>query len=36
MAIDDAGLNCDSLVGNVDCKDTVHAGEADDNAARGW
>jgi hypothetical protein len=36
MAIDDAGLNGDPLVGDVDGKDTVHAREADDNAARGW
>ena len=36
MAIDDAGLNGDPLVGDVDGEDTVHAGEADDDAACGW
>jgi len=36
MAIDDTRLDCDPLVGDVDCKDTVHARKADDNTARGW
>ena len=35
VRIDDAGLDHDALVGNVDVEDAVHAGEADDDAALG-
>jgi hypothetical protein len=34
MAVDNAGFNSDPLVGDVDCKDTVHSREADDDATR--
>ena len=36
MGVDHTRLDGDSLVGDVDRKNAVHAGEADDNATRGW
>ena len=36
MAVDHAGFYCDSLIGNVDREDSVHARKADDNAACEW
>jgi hypothetical protein len=36
MSVNNTGLNRDPLVGDVDCKDAVHTGEADDNPTLGW
>ncbi len=33
VGVDDAGLDGDLLVGEIDVQDAVHAGEADDDAA---
>jgi hypothetical protein len=36
MGIDDTWFDRDSLVWNIDRKNAVHTGEADDNAVRRW
>ena len=36
MCVDDAGLDGDSLIGNVDGEDAVHSGEADHDATGEW
>ena len=36
VRIDDAGLDDNALVGDIDFQDAIHAGEADDDSALRW